>query len=75
MLNVPQRHVGVHFGGRVHNFSNSQHKVVVDPSVGAFHQKSAHACAGGEDVACATIRFRLRHGVPQVATLQCELTP
>jgi hypothetical protein len=188
MLNVPQKHVGVHFGGRVYNFSNSQHKVVVDPSVEAFHQKFAHAYAGrrcfavlrspgmrlmalitasslllagvtcqateaeqappdpeaaagalrkllsmaelpipstsscqadygqkgrarvgdlvatrlgylydgtnriegactaeacsvsithaaGEDLASATIRFRLRHGSPQVASLQCVLTP
>lgn len=46
MLNVPQKHVGVHFGGKIYNFSNSQHKVVVDPTVEAFHTKFKHAYAG-----------------------------
>lgn len=48
MLNVPQKHVGIHFGGQVFNFSNSQHKVVVDPSVEAFHDKFRRAYAGSD---------------------------
>lgn len=46
MLNVPQKHVGIHFGGQVFNFSNSQHKVIADPSVEAFHKKFKGAYAG-----------------------------
>jgi hypothetical protein len=48
MLNVPQKHVGIHFGGRVYNFSNSHHKIVVDPTVEAFHNKFKHTYAGGD---------------------------
>jgi hypothetical protein len=46
MQNVPQKHVGIHFGGQVFNFSHSQHKVIVDPSVDAFHKKFKAAYAG-----------------------------
>lgn len=48
MLNVPQKHVGIHFGGKVYNFSNSQHKVVADASVEAFHAKFKKAYSGGD---------------------------
>lgn len=48
MLNVPQKHVGIHFAGQVFNFSNGQHKVIVDPSVEAFHNKFKHAYAGND---------------------------
>ncbi len=57
MLNVPQKHVGIHFGGRVYNFSNSQHKVVADPTVDAFHRKFMQAYSGGN--------VSLYFGVPQ----------
>lgn len=56
MLNVPQKHVGVYFGGRVYNFSNSQHKVVADPTVEAFHAKFRQTYAGGD--------VSLYYGVP-----------
>lgn len=48
MLNVPQKHVGIHFMGQVFNFSNSQHKVVADPSVEAFHNKFKSVYAGND---------------------------
>lgn len=48
MANVPQKHVGVYFEGKVYNFSNSQHKVVADVSVEAFHNKFKHSYAGGD---------------------------
>lgn len=48
MLNVPQKHVGIYSGGQVYNFSNSQGKVVADPSVEAFHQKFKRAYAGDD---------------------------
>lgn len=48
MLNVPQKHVGIHFDGKVYNFSNSQHKVVVDATVDAFHAKFKALYAGGD---------------------------
>lgn len=48
MLNVPQKHVGIYFGGQVFNFSNAQHKVVMDASVDAFHRKFIHAYAGND---------------------------
>jgi len=48
MLNVPQKHVGIHFGGKVYNFSNSHHKVVVDHSVDAFHSKFKNVYAGND---------------------------
>lgn len=48
MLNVPQKHVGIHYSGQVFNFSNGQHKVVVDPSVEAFHNKFKHSYAGSD---------------------------
>ena len=46
MANIPQKHVDIHFGGRVYNFSNSHHKVVADASVDAFHSKFKHSYAG-----------------------------
>jgi hypothetical protein len=46
MLNVPQKHVGIHYSGQVFNFSNGQHKVVVDASVDSFHNKFKHIYAG-----------------------------
>ena len=48
MLNVPQKHVGIHFGGKVYNFSNSQHKVIADFSVETFHKKFKHSYAGND---------------------------
>lgn len=48
MLNVPQKHVGIHFDGQVFNFSNSQHRVVADASVDAFHKKFKNAYAGND---------------------------
>jgi len=48
MSNIPQKHVGIHFGGKVYNFSNSQHKVIVDQSVEAFHTKFKHTYAGND---------------------------
>ena len=46
MANVPQKHVGIHHSGQVFNFSNSQHKVIADPSVEVFHEKFVSAYAG-----------------------------
>jgi hypothetical protein len=48
MANVPQKHVGIFFSGKVFNFSNSHHQVVVDTSVDAFHKKFEHTYAGGD---------------------------
>lgn len=48
MENVPQKHVGIHCGGKVYNFSNSQHKVVADTSVEIFHNKFKHSYAGND---------------------------
>ena len=48
MANVPQKHVGIHFNGKVFNFSNGQHQVVADPSVEAFHNKFKRTYAGGD---------------------------
>jgi hypothetical protein len=48
MQNVPQKHVGIHFMGQVFNFSNSQHKVVVDSSVEVFHNKFKKIYAGND---------------------------
>lgn len=48
MMNVPQKHVGIYGGGKVYNFSNSQHKVVADPSVDAFHKKFKLTYAGND---------------------------
>lgn len=48
MLNVPQKHVGIHFRDQVFNFSNGQHKVVVDTSVETFHKKFKHSYAGND---------------------------
>jgi hypothetical protein len=48
MVNAPQKHVGIYFGGKVYNFSNSQHKVVVDASVEAFHSKFKHIYSGND---------------------------
>ena len=56
MLNVPQKHVGIHFGGSVYNFSNVHHKVVVDASVAAFHDKFKGLYHGGD--------ISLYYGVP-----------
>jgi len=40
---VPRKHVGIHFQGNIYNFSNGQHKVIVDSSVDAFHKKFKQA--------------------------------
>ena len=48
MMNVPQKHVGIHFGGSVYNFSNAHHKVVVDTTVDAFHKKFKNLYHGGD---------------------------
>jgi hypothetical protein len=48
MLNTPQKHVGIFFSGQVFNFSNGQHKVVIDVSVEAFHNKFKHSYAGND---------------------------
>jgi hypothetical protein len=48
MRNVPQKHVGVHFGGKVFNFSNGQHRVVSDGTVEHFHSKFKSIYAGGD---------------------------
>lgn len=48
MQPVPKKHVGIHFAGHVYNFSNSQHKVIVDPSVEAFHGKFKRQYGGGD---------------------------
>lgn len=48
MQNVPQKHVGIYFGGQVFNYSNSQQKVVADSSVEAFHGKFKTSYAGGD---------------------------
>ncbi len=57
MSAVPQKHVGIHFGGSVFHFSNSQGKVVEDSSVTAFHDRFKRIYAGGD--------VSLYHGVPQ----------
>lgn len=48
MSNVPQKHVGIYFGGSVYNFSNSQHKVVVDATTDTFLSKFTHIYAGSD---------------------------
>lgn len=48
MHNVPQKHVGIHFSGRVYNFSNGKHQVVVDLTVEAFHNKFKTKYAGND---------------------------
>lgn len=48
MSAVPQKHVGIHYGGVVFNFSNSQHKVVADATVDAFHKKFKNSYAGND---------------------------
>jgi hypothetical protein len=48
MSPVPQKHVGIYYGGAVFNFSNSQKKVVADPSVDAFHKKFQSSYAGND---------------------------
>ena len=48
MDRVPQKHVGIHFAGQVYHFSNSKHKVIVDPSVEAFHGKFKRVYRGGD---------------------------
>lgn len=57
MSNHPQKHVGIHHSGKVFNFSNSQGKVVVDPTVEAFHAKFRSIYSGGD--------ISLFFGVPQ----------
>ncbi|MDR0777608.1 MAG: hypothetical protein LBE81_13375 [Azonexus sp.] len=49
MANHPRKHVGIHFGGQVFNFSNSQSQVVADQSVEAFHNKFKRSY-GGQDI-------------------------
>lgn len=39
MTNVPQKHVGIYHSGKVFNYSNTLHKVVVEQSVKAFFDK------------------------------------
>jgi len=39
MNNIPKKHVGIHFGGQVFHYSNTQNKVVVESSVDVFHDK------------------------------------
>jgi hypothetical protein len=46
MQNVPQKHVGIHFSGKVYNFSNGRHQVVSDPTVAVFHSKFKSIYAG-----------------------------
>ena len=57
MKNMPQKHVGIYLGGQVFNFSNSQHKVIVDSSVENFHNKFKWIYAGKD--------ISLFYGVPQ----------
>ena len=45
---VPQKHVGIYYGGMVFNFSNGQHKVIADNSVEAFHSKFKNTYAGND---------------------------
>jgi hypothetical protein len=40
--------VGIHFGGKVYNFSNGQHKVIADPTAQAFHSKFKSVYAGDD---------------------------
>ncbi len=49
MTNHPKKHVGIHFGGQVFNFSNSKSQVVVDHSVDAFHNRFK-LNYGGKDI-------------------------
>jgi hypothetical protein len=56
MKNAAEKHVGIHFGGRVYNFSNTYHKVVVDLSVEQFHKKFQNNYSGGD--------ISLYYGVP-----------
>jgi len=39
MLDRPEKHVGIYYGGLVFNYSNTHHKVVADRSVEAFFKK------------------------------------
>ena len=50
MQQVPQKHVGIHHGGMVYNFSNGQHKVVVDSTVDDFHKKFKGSYAGNVEL-------------------------
>ena len=57
MMNVPQKHVGIYHSGKVFNFSNGKHRVVVDNSVTEFHSKFKRIYTGGD--------ISLYYGVPQ----------
>lgn len=47
MTRVSQKHVGIHYGNKVFNFSNTQHRVVADQTVDSFHSKFKAAYAPG----------------------------
>ena len=48
MRGVSEKHVGVHFGGKVYNFSNGRHEVVCDATVESFHAKFKSSYHGGD---------------------------
>lgn len=57
MSPAPQKHVGICCGGQVFNFSNSQHRVIVDFSVDSFHNKFKKTYHGND--------ISLYYGVPR----------
>lgn len=50
MSPIPQKHVGILASGKVYHYSNSQKKVVTDPSVESFHEKFKRAYSRYKDV-------------------------
>jgi hypothetical protein len=48
MANVPQKHVGISCSQGIYNYSNTLHRVVLDPSVERFHNKFQHSYRGGD---------------------------
>lgn len=47
MANVPQKHVGIVWGGAVYNFGNTQHMVRKEPTVEAFRTRLDGVYRGG----------------------------
>lgn len=59
MPNIANKHVGIHHGGRIFNYSNTRREVVSDPSVSAFHAKfRSQYRSDGQDIT-------LYYGLPE----------
>ncbi|MCL2076701.1 MAG: hypothetical protein FWH15_09775 [Betaproteobacteria bacterium] len=50
MTDFSQKHVGIHFGGKVFHYSNGQKKVVVESSVDVFHNTFKRTYSRSKDV-------------------------